>query len=156
VSCERERAVQWEKFPSLCCALAICFFLCDLNLCVSHNSRRFAVPPFRRLSWRTKVHEFFRMATSEKKALHIWNKVQSHPTVPFTYFHEIIRYIQGKSLQLSANYTTPHTISSHITFVVDNTPFPPGTTRIFLSFTTPRFSHHPPPLGVAANQARLS
>ena len=82
--------------------------------------------------------------------------VQSHLAIPFTYFHEIVRYIKGKSLQLSANCTTPLTIISLITFVVDNTPFPPGTTRIFLSFTTPRFSHHPPPLGVAANQARLS
>jgi len=82
-------------------------------------------------------------------------KIRLHLAVPFTYFHEIIQYIQGKSFQLSAHCTTPHTIISLITFIVDNTPFSSGTARIFLSFATPRFSHHPPPLGVAANQARL-
>jgi len=45
-------------------------------------------------------------------------------------------------------------ITSHIPS--DNTPFPSGICRIFLFFTTPGFSHHFPPLGEVANQARFS
>jgi len=45
-------------------------------------------------------------------------------------------------------------ITSHI--LSDNTPFPSGISRIFLFFITPGFSHHFPPLGGAANQARFS